>query len=596
MKQPVERVSGIILRMSGASRFELRAAFAALLLVGTAVRAAFAADAEPQDPSWLFRHGIPLEQLQDPPMASPAQPPVLREASTITFGPYVSRQVNVNASGNDIVGDAANEPSLAVDPTNHNRMVIGWRQFDNVASNFRQAGYGYTTNAGTTWTASKIQPGVFRSDPVLDVDDAGTFFYNSLTSDASGILSWVFRSSTGGSTWGPAVFAYGGDKQWMTIDSDLDNVYQTWSIAGNNYLPNNFNKSMDNGDTWSTPTTVALSPIWGTLAAGTAPDRWLYIAGWATQADTLVGPPAVAVSRDAQDHDSDPPLFVSQTVKLGGNLRTGPPNGGGLLGQVWVAVDRSPGVRNGWIYVLASVQPPGDPLDVYFIRSTDLGNTWSQPVRVNDDPPGGAFQWFGTMSVSPSGRIDAVWNDTRGSADSTISALYYSYSTNAGVTWAPNVQVTPTWNCTIGYPNQQKIGDYYDTTSDNTGVDVAYAATFNGGEDVYYLRIPNSASQTAVDDAPPAHVPALRSFPNPFSRATTIRFDAPRQGGRVRLEIFDVTGHRVATLADGFRTGPGQSVVWDGRRSDGAEAAPGMYLCRLHAPGITQTQRILRIR
>jgi len=99
-----------------------------------------------------------------------------------------------------------------------------------------------------------------------------------------------------------------------------------------------------------------------------------------------------------------------------------------------------------------------------------------------------------------------------------------------------------------------------------------------------------------VDDTPPAHVPALRSFPNPFTRATTIRFDAPRQGGRVRLEILDVTGHRVATLADGFRTGPGQSVVWDGRRSDGAEAAPGMYLCRLHAPGITQTQRILRIR
>ena len=55
------------------------------------------------------------------------------------FGPFTSFQVNVDASGNNITGDAANEPSIAVDPTNHNRMAIGWRQFNSVISNFRQA-------------------------------------------------------------------------------------------------------------------------------------------------------------------------------------------------------------------------------------------------------------------------------------------------------------------------------------------------------------------------------------------------------------------------------------------------------------------------
>src|SRR2546427_8312797 len=48
--------------------------------------------------------------------------------------------------------------------------------------------------------------------------------------------------------------------------------------------------------------------------------------------------------------------------------------------------------------------------------------------RVNDDPGNHAYQWFGTMSVAPNGRIDAVWNDTRGSGDKTKSALFYSYS------------------------------------------------------------------------------------------------------------------------------------------------------------------------
>src|SRR5262249_12419689 len=126
-----------------------------------------------------------------------------------------------------------------------------------------------------------------------------------------------------------------------------------------------------------------------------------------------------------------------------------------------------------------------------FARSTDGGQTWSSPVRVNDDPRGdGAFQWFGTMSVAPNGRIDVVWNDTRGSADSTQSALYYAYSTDGGTTWSPNQQASPVWNSTLGWPRQKKIGDYYHMISHDDGADLAWAATFNGEQDVYYLRIP----------------------------------------------------------------------------------------------------------
>jgi hypothetical protein len=64
------------------------------------------------------------------------------------FGLFTSFQVNVDASGNNVLGDAANEPSITVDPTNHNRMAIGWRQFNSVQSDFRQGGYGYTTDGG----------------------------------------------------------------------------------------------------------------------------------------------------------------------------------------------------------------------------------------------------------------------------------------------------------------------------------------------------------------------------------------------------------------------------------------------------------------
>src|SRR6476646_11819070 len=62
------------------------------------------------------------------------------------YGAFISYQVNVDAQGNNIVGDAANEPSIAVDPTDGNKMTIGWRQFNSVQSDFRQGGWGYTTD------------------------------------------------------------------------------------------------------------------------------------------------------------------------------------------------------------------------------------------------------------------------------------------------------------------------------------------------------------------------------------------------------------------------------------------------------------------
>src|SRR5207247_4933666 len=76
------------------------------------------------------------------------------------YDTFISYQVNVDAQGNNIVGDAANEPTISVDPTNGNKIAIGWRQFNTWTSNFRQAGYGYTTDAGTTWHF----PGVLQNN------------------------------------------------------------------------------------------------------------------------------------------------------------------------------------------------------------------------------------------------------------------------------------------------------------------------------------------------------------------------------------------------------------------------------------------------
>src|SRR6266513_5795813 len=90
------------------------------------------------------------------------------------FGPFVSFQVNVDQNGQNIIGDAATECAISVDPTDGNKMTIAWRQFNDVTSNFRQGGWGYTTDGGITWTfPGVLQDNVFRSDPVTNSNEVG---------------------------------------------------------------------------------------------------------------------------------------------------------------------------------------------------------------------------------------------------------------------------------------------------------------------------------------------------------------------------------------------------------------------------------------
>jgi hypothetical protein len=392
-------------------------------------------------------------------------------------------QINTNPVGGDIPGDAANEPSICVNPNNPNLMAVGWRQFDSISSNFRQAGVGHSTNGGLTWSWTTLTPGNFRSDPVLRSDANGNFYYASLTSESSGD---IFKSTNGGATWGAPVNAFSGDKEWIAVDTTngpgRGNVYENWNVQFANVPNTSFTRSTNGGTSYENPYTGP-NPFlkWGQMAVG--PNGTLYAAGATLDQSGHL----FSKSTNAQ-FAGQTPTFTTQSINLGGTTIGGNAavNPEGLLGQVNISA-----ASNGHIYVLASVQPTSgpDPLDVMFIRSTDGGNTWSAPVKVNNNPAGNSYQWFGTMSVAPNGRIDAIWNDTSVNPNNNFSVLRYAYSLDEGVTWLGHTALTPAINHTLGYPQQDKIGDYYDMTSDNAGADVAFSATFNGEQDVYFMRI-----------------------------------------------------------------------------------------------------------
>ena len=205
---------------------------------------------------------------------------------------------------------------------------------------------------------------------------------------------------------------------------------------------------------------------------------------------------------------------------------------------MFLAVDRSGGPTNNNIYMVASVQPTGfgTGTDVMFVRSTNGGQTFSAPHRINDDPINhNKWHWFGTLAVAPNGRIDSVWLDSRNAANNTDSQLFYSFSTDGGVTWAPNVAVSAPFTPFEGWPVQNKIGDYITIVSDNTGGDVAYSATFNFNpsrgqheQDVYFVRVsptggptPTPTATATADAATPTATLQLRTPATPTATATT---------------------------------------------------------------------------
>ncbi len=98
----------------------------------------------------------------------------------------------------------------------------------------------------------------------------------------------------------------------------------------------------------------------------------------------------------------------------------------------------------------------------------------------------------------------------------------------------------------------------------------------------------------------PVPQPSLISFgapyPNPFNPRTRLTADLAT-GGVISLEIFDVRGRLVATLADGERLSAGpHQWQWDGREDGGGAAAAGIYQARLSGLGQVRVRTLTLVK
>lgn len=343
--------------------------------------------------------------------------------------------VTINGFDNFFLGVDFGEPHIATNP----------RDPLNSTTAYNINNYYYTLN-GYEWIKTAVPfPGFPPiGDPVLAFDSLGNAYYLQMYQTGSTYGLTVARSTNKGVSFSQYssvhTFPVLNDKPWIAADQTAgpysNNLYVGWRQFGATGM--RFSRSTDFGLTWSSPLTLI-----GTQGAyvavgpnGNIPGGSVYFAS--------VNNTAILTTRSTDGGLS----FASPVVAL-----SAIPAGTICAGRYTVkncirtnnfprmAVDNSNGPHRGTVYIVTEVNPtnPLDLADVVLIRSTDDGQTWSAPLRINNDNTD-TDQWMPAISVdNNTGHVFVCWYDSRiDPTNNLMTQLYGAVSTNGGVSFISN--------------------------------------------------------------------------------------------------------------------------------------------------------------
>jgi hypothetical protein len=157
------------------------------------------------------------------------------------------------------------------------------------------------------------------------------------------------------------------------------------------------------------------------------------------------------------------------------------------------AVDLSDSNTSGNVYVTWNDYRYGDA-DILLIYTNDGGETWSEPVRVNDDEEGnGKDQFFPAVAVSFQGIVHIFFYDRRDDENNTLIRSYYSQSHDGGMNFTANINISdePFDGNNAPHPF---IGDYSGMSAHNNSAyaiwcDCREGTPENGDSELYFTRI-----------------------------------------------------------------------------------------------------------
>jgi hypothetical protein len=159
-------------------------------------------------------------------------------------------------------------------------------------------------------------------------------------------------------------------------------------------------------------------------------------------------------------------------------------------------VDTSDTNLSGSLYVTWADISHGDS-DVFLAYSNDNGNSWTGPVRVNNDTEGnGIDQFFPAVAVSADGIVHVTFYDRRNDANNTLLEYWWAMSFDGGQTFPVNLQISDaTFNGDYSRNGDNDfIGDYTGVVATNESVAAVWCDTREGSEDdadseIYFVNV-----------------------------------------------------------------------------------------------------------
>ncbi|HTR82276.1 MAG TPA: T9SS type A sorting domain-containing protein [Bacteroidota bacterium] len=140
--------------------------------------------------------------------------------------------------------------------------------------------------------------------------------------------------------------------------------------------------------------------------------------------------------------------------------------------------------------------------------------------------------------------------------------------------------------------NRKPVEYYFDTLNCNiaaststiaamTTTDGKVAGDTRWGAPTVVTSVADNGSQL------PKEFSLSQNYPNPFNPSTNVVFSVPKEA-KVKLEVFDLLGRRVATLVNETKAAGEYTVSFDG-----ANLSSGMYIYRLSSGSVTFTKKML---
>lgn len=361
--------------------------------------------------------------------------------NSLIFSQFTNIQVNR-------LKNMPEEVTIAINPVNPDNIIAG--------ANINI--YYWSMDKGQTWKEGSLVSDEFGvwGDPcvVFDLNGNAYYFHLSRPSQSQWIDRMVCQKSTDGGKTYSNPGTYTGlnlpkkqDKEWAAIDytdgTRRNYIYLTWTQfdAYESRKPGDssnimFSYSSDGGMNWSTAMRInkqagdckdSDSTCEGAVPT-VSPNGDIYVS-WS-------GPAGIVFDRSTDggktwlDEDIQAtPHINGWDIPIEGIYRC---NGMPVTG-----CDISNSPNRGNIYINFSDARNGDDdIDIFVVRSTDGGNSWNEPVRVNRDPVGNRKQQFMSwMSVDPkTGKIYVIYYDRRDHEDKQTD-VYIARSTDGGLTF-----------------------------------------------------------------------------------------------------------------------------------------------------------------